>query len=312
MKARQTVAVLMSTYNGEAHLTDQLDSVFGQEGIKIVLYVRDDGSGDGTLRLLRTYAEDNDAAIRIIESQEEGNVGVYESWNLLLEHVPDEFEYYALCDQDDIWAQGKLARAIEALSAKRDQPALYTHNTLAVDGGMRPLREYDFASRPICLESLFARYSVPAHSMVWNQRLMDIVRTYRRHEVAKGFTLEQMLTMTSLAVDGGDWVRNPAYDVLWRRQTEANMTASGNGLRSRIAFELREFRKRDIRYGWARSILGNGDLRLRAEARCFLEDVVASRKSCAKRVAIAGSKRLRTGIAMCDFVARTRALLPRW
>ena len=46
------VLVLMSTYNGEKYLTEQLDSIFRQNGAEISLLVRDDGSSDGTVGIL--------------------------------------------------------------------------------------------------------------------------------------------------------------------------------------------------------------------------------------------------------------------
>lgn len=41
-----SVAVLMSTYNGELYLREQLDSIFRQKYVNVTIYVRDDGSAD--------------------------------------------------------------------------------------------------------------------------------------------------------------------------------------------------------------------------------------------------------------------------
>ncbi|MBQ6973086.1 MAG: glycosyltransferase [Synergistaceae bacterium] len=43
-----TVAVIMSTYNGEEYLREQLDSILAQEGVNVELYIRDDGSSERT------------------------------------------------------------------------------------------------------------------------------------------------------------------------------------------------------------------------------------------------------------------------
>ena len=51
-----TVQVLLSTYNGEAYLKEQLDSILNQKNIAVKLFVRDDGSSDGTVDILRAYA----------------------------------------------------------------------------------------------------------------------------------------------------------------------------------------------------------------------------------------------------------------
>ena len=46
------VAVLMSTYNGEKYLREQVKSIFQQEQVKVSLYVRDDGSTDNTIKII--------------------------------------------------------------------------------------------------------------------------------------------------------------------------------------------------------------------------------------------------------------------
>ena len=52
-----SVCVLLSTYNGEAFLREQLDSLFAQEDVELTILARDDGSSDGTTAILAAYAE---------------------------------------------------------------------------------------------------------------------------------------------------------------------------------------------------------------------------------------------------------------
>ena len=49
------VQILMSTYNGEIYLREQIDSILKQKGVKVKLLIRDDGSNDGTVQILREY-----------------------------------------------------------------------------------------------------------------------------------------------------------------------------------------------------------------------------------------------------------------
>lgn len=49
------VIICMSTYNGEKYLEEQLESLFSQTYKKIKIYVRDDGSTDGTIDILKKY-----------------------------------------------------------------------------------------------------------------------------------------------------------------------------------------------------------------------------------------------------------------
>ena len=49
------VAVLMSTYNGEKYIKEQIDSILAQDDVNVTLFVRDDGSSDKTVEILKSY-----------------------------------------------------------------------------------------------------------------------------------------------------------------------------------------------------------------------------------------------------------------
>lgn len=119
------VAVLMSTYNGEKYLCEQIDSIMSQTGVQVDLFVRDDGSSDATKKILAEYAE-NFSNIHIEFAE---NVGVGNSFMNLLYSVPDTFDYYSLADQDDIWEAEKLVEAVNLI----DSNYLYSSNQECVD-----------------------------------------------------------------------------------------------------------------------------------------------------------------------------------
>ena len=51
------VKVLMSTYNGEKYITEQLKSIFLQKEVEVILHIRDDGSTDNTVNLIKKFKE---------------------------------------------------------------------------------------------------------------------------------------------------------------------------------------------------------------------------------------------------------------
>ena len=51
-----TVLVMMSTYNGEKFLQEQVDSILNQENCEVRLLIRDDGSKDRTIKILEDYS----------------------------------------------------------------------------------------------------------------------------------------------------------------------------------------------------------------------------------------------------------------
>ena len=106
MDSKDKIAVLMSAYNGEKYISQQIDSVLTQTYPEVELYVRDDGSTDQTCRILEQY--ESEGKLHLLKGQ---NKGFARSFFLLLRKAP-EAEYYAWCDQDDVWRSEKLERAI--------------------------------------------------------------------------------------------------------------------------------------------------------------------------------------------------------
>ena len=103
------VAVLISTYNGEKYLKEQFDSILKQTYPNIEIIVRDDGSKDSTLEIIKEYQKKHSNIIL----QEGENLGFLRSFFKLLEF--EDADYFAFCDQDDIWLENKVELAVQKL-----------------------------------------------------------------------------------------------------------------------------------------------------------------------------------------------------
>lgn len=109
MKLTQ-VSVLMSTYNGEKYIQEQIDSILKQKDVEVKLLIRDDGSRDNTSSICREYEEKHPN----ISFYQGANIGVGRSFMELLKNAP-EAEYYSFADQDDVWLEDKLKRAVSII-----------------------------------------------------------------------------------------------------------------------------------------------------------------------------------------------------
>lgn len=123
------VNVVLSTYNGEKYIGEQLNSLFEQDYPDIVIYVRDDGSADSTLSILERY--ERQGKIYLIKGE---NSGFCASFFSLLKIVK-EGDYWAFCDQDDIWKKDKISRAVRYLEEQKqnDIPLLYYSYSEMID-----------------------------------------------------------------------------------------------------------------------------------------------------------------------------------
>lgn len=136
---KETVQVLLSSYNGEKYIREQIDSILGQKNVKVRLLVRDDGSVDGTRGILAEY-EKSYENITVLYGE---NVGVIKSFFALIEAADEHYSYFAFSDQDDVWLPDKLARAVHMLEEKEttDCPLTYCSAKQLVDADLRPLKQ---------------------------------------------------------------------------------------------------------------------------------------------------------------------------
>lgn len=130
------VNVLLSTYNGEKFLREQLDSILAQSYRYVVIHIRDDGSTDSTPEILRQYAEKYPG----IKVEYGHNLGVVQSFFTLLRNANDSCQYFAFCDQDDVWLENKVKDAVGMLEQSEDGiPLLYCSRLEYVDANLNHL-----------------------------------------------------------------------------------------------------------------------------------------------------------------------------
>ncbi|MFQ2489557.1 glycosyltransferase [Aeromonas caviae] len=152
------VAVLLAAYNGLKYLPEQLESIYGQDGVQVNVYLSVDASNDGTEKYIASLAVERDDVRHLEFGSKFG--GAAKNFFHLLESVDfSEYDYIALADQDDIWESDKLKRGISKL--KESSASGYSSNVMAFweDGRevivekSQPQVEYDYlfeAAGPGC------------------------------------------------------------------------------------------------------------------------------------------------------------------
>lgn len=107
------IDILLTTYNGEKYLSEQIDSILSQTFTDWRLLIRDDGSSDSTTQIINTYHDKHPQKI-IFLSDDEGNLGLTKSFSKLMSQ--SDAEYIAFCDQDDVWMEYKLELQIQEIT----------------------------------------------------------------------------------------------------------------------------------------------------------------------------------------------------
>lgn len=195
------VAVLMSTYNGEKYLSEQIDSILKQKDVRVRLLVRDDGSQDRTAKILERYRREGH-----LEWTQGENLGYTESFMQLCTHAP-QADFYAFADQDDVWLPEKLKSAIKELTPCGDTPALCVGEWKMVNEKLDPIPNAPKAlpfsvervqrvGKASVIKAACAMNHVTASGcvQVWNDALQQILRTHHYphlpmgHDVIVGMT----------------------------------------------------------------------------------------------------------------------------
>lgn len=176
----------MSAYNGSKYIEAQLDSIFQQVGVKVLCYVRDDGSTDDTLQVLKKYASTSGELI-ICEGE---NVGWERSFLLALKDAP-QADYYAFADQDDIWFEDKLISGIKMLEKEgsKNKPCMYHCNKISVTEDLKPLaHQVRRTSRPLNRQNALIQEYAQGCSIIMNENARQLVTKYiPREKIAHDF-----------------------------------------------------------------------------------------------------------------------------
>lgn len=127
------IAVLLSTYNGELYINELMQSIYSQVcNLEIIVCVRDDGSSDNTLKIIEKWKSKLNIRVDI-----GNNIGPRDSFKKLIDSAPN-CDYYAFCDQDDIWHSDKISSAVQYLENYKmlfgpSMPLLYFCNASLVN-----------------------------------------------------------------------------------------------------------------------------------------------------------------------------------
>lgn len=172
------VLVLLSTYNGNQYIREQIETILNQEAVTVGLLIRDDGSEENFIKSLKEYEKYGNVKIYY-----ESNIGCAWSFLKLVDYAYDrieEYDYFAFSDQDDVWLPEKLRIACDVLK-KMDgkRPCMYCSNVQAVDAqlniiGTRWDKDETFITKP---QSLVCSMSHGC-TMLFNRKVIEMYHDY--------------------------------------------------------------------------------------------------------------------------------------
>ncbi len=223
MSTLREISIMMATYNGERFLREQLDSCLRQKNVKVNILIRDDGSTDRTIAILNEYKTK-----KLIDWYSGEHKGVQQGYLDLLKNVP-KADYYAFCDQDDIWDDDKLQVAISHLdNMPNDKPTLYYCGQRLVDEHLNFISNHKITVK----RSLHTNYlisNIAGCTAVFNNKLLDVV-----NDCSPDFILMHDSWVYKLCLALGGTVYADSEVHISYRQHGNNVTGLTSGLKGKI------------------------------------------------------------------------------
>lgn len=168
------IVILLAIYNGEKYLSKQLDSILDQDHEDFLVLIRDDGSSDNTINIIREY-EAKDKRILLIEDKL-GNLGFVKNFEELIKR--SEGSLFMLCDQDDIWFSDKISRYLIAVQKEDMNIPLLIHSDAVICNEKEDIIKKSYIShiaQDTTIKSMFFNFFVQGASIMFNRRLKDII-----------------------------------------------------------------------------------------------------------------------------------------
>ena len=196
MTCSKKIVALMSSYNGEKYIEEQIHSIFKQEGkYEIELIIRDDGSQDETVKIIERLAYIYN--IKLIRDGK--NMGPAYSFMVLLKESPIA-DYYAFVDQDDIWYECKLNTFINEMNIAQI-PKLCFSNAKLIDDNNGELGMVYKATPSVNLMSVACGGGILGCTVMFNYAL---ARYFINREMPEKIIMHDMYVSVVCKAIGGE------------------------------------------------------------------------------------------------------------
>lgn len=264
----RSVCLLLSTYNGEKFLEEQLTSLVNQTSIVPKILVRDDCSLDGTHEILNKWEHEH-----LLQWYTGDNLGPAKSfWNLICK-APDS-EYYAFSDQDDVWMQDKLSVAVEYLQ-QYDEPALYCGAYQMTDKDLNPIKTPQITPSTDIYHAIVENAATGC-TMVFNKKLLQVIKSYTPDYY---FMHDEWIYKVCVAI-GGKVIFDPQPYIYYRQHGNNVIGGLGDSWYKRLKFNAIKLLKPSThhRYKTVKEIVRGFQCVLPDDNKELLEKVLLANK----------------------------------
>jgi glycosyltransferase involved in cell wall biosynthesis len=302
---KESVQILLSAYNGEKYIGAQLQSLSAQTYDNLFISFRDDGSTDDTADILRNFIKSYPKS----EFTEGINIGAVKSFFELLKLSSDSSSYFAFCDQDDVWENDKIARAVKHLDKlPAEKPAMYFCRLNIVDENLKHIAYSPIPSRKPSFKNALVENIATGSTIVINRA----ARTLILSRLPENAPIHDWWIYVAVSAFG-----EIVYDekpLIKYRQHGSNAIGIKTGLLSQLRSRMKRFlngkglKSISLQAGEFYDIYGN---LLNEPEKQIIEAFLFKRKNIYERLKYALTMKVYRQTAMDDFILRMLILLNR-
>jgi glycosyltransferase involved in cell wall biosynthesis len=226
------LSLVLCTYNGEAYLAEQLESVLGQTRLPDEVVIGDDGSIDATWSILESFTERaTKRGISVQLVRQPKNVGFVINFSDALRAATGDVLF--LCDQDDVWYPEKL-EVMGDRFARDPQLLMLATDARLIDASGAPLGLTAFAALGLSAEERAALHQDRGFEVLLRRSLMTGATAALRRSVlpmalpvGSGWIHDEWLAVVLAAVGRVDIIEQPLIDYRQHANNQVGMRRRG-------------------------------------------------------------------------------------
>lgn len=270
-----TIAVIMSAYNAEKYILEQISSILNQRNVNVRLWIRNDGSKDNTLKIIRD-GFGNDQRVVVTSGS---NLGAAESFFQAIFDCNFDCDFYGFSDADDVWIEDKLAISVDSIKFRSlSIPMAVATQMKVVDENLKIIGLTKPPRIGLKFNNAVVQTVASGASLLMNKSAFRLLRSYKPKNIVMHDAWVYLL-ITAF----GEFLFIEQPTILYRQHGQ-NVFGTSHGFRKRVENRLKRIKYRSPYRGQAAEFLSVFGDQLESESRGIIERYVNYDKTFVSRL----------------------------